>query len=760
MKLAVVVAAYDEAQCIEPLFDRLEKVLTAMPGVTPEAIFVVEGTDGTHRILRRRTAHLPWVRVLSGEVPSGLGAAFRRGFAAVGEDADYVVTLDADLNHQPEEIPRLVAAADSRGCDVLIGSRFVAGGEVVGTPLWKRVLSGGVNRMMRFLYGLDVRDKTSGFRVYRASALRRLSFENDAFAFLPELLIAASRQGCCIGEEPIRFTYRCHGRSKMAFWPTSWSYLAMLGRRFDRWSWAVLALLALGLALRFGLTFPVHKLHSESDSVLNGLCAYRVLRGETPVFASHTRLGSIGGHLTALLLLLGAGPRPALVLGPLIESIALMGFWYLFMREALGRRSAAVALLFIAVPAPSFSFWTAMPNGYPEVMLFCGAALWLAVRAVRAEAERWPFFALGLAAGLGLWSSLQTLGCSAPAVAWLFWKRPRDLVGWAAPLVVAGFLLGAFPWLAFNLQYNFPTLRSGYATEVAPGVTAMLDNAADLLTYKLPEMVGSMDPNFWPRQTRTVRAWHPLVVGIHLVAAVLFFVLGSRARGPTSRFAHRAARENDPRLLFAWVLVAMVALNVVSVAGSYRGVTVRYILPLYLIVPGVLAFLILWVGARFRLVAGILAAWLLTFHLAGTFLPWNVERGQHVHAAARDDGFIGFLRRKGVDVVLGRYWVVYTINYFSRERVSAIPFKTHFDHYAVERRLGDRRVRWALVSPREDDGDLAAWVESAGLSGKFRPWRGYRVFFVRGRVPKAKLLGPMRRSFYAREKERLAEQEG
>lgn len=232
MKLSVVIAAYDEVANIEPLFRRLERVLAELPGVVPEAVFIVEGRDGTREALERLSAGLPWVRILYRETPSGLGAAFRRGFAAVSEDAEYVVTMDADLNHQPEEIPRLLAAARARDCDVLVGSRFVAGSRVDGFPIWKRILSGGVNRMMRWLYRLDVRDKTSGFRIYRAEALRALPYRDTAFAFLPEILILASLGGYRIAEEPIHFVFRIAGRSKMDLPATSWSYLRLLWRRF------------------------------------------------------------------------------------------------------------------------------------------------------------------------------------------------------------------------------------------------------------------------------------------------------------------------------------------------------------------------------------------------------------------------------------------------------------------------------------------------------------------------------------------------
>lgn len=145
---------------------------------------------------------------------------------------DYVVTMDADLNHQPEELQRLVESAIRRDLDVLVGSRFVGGGRVEGTPLWKRTLSGTMNVVLRWLWGIPVRDKTSGYRVYRAASLRRLRHRLDDFAFLPELLIIARRLGMAIGEEPIRFVYRIRGTSKMAILRTTRSYVALLKSRF------------------------------------------------------------------------------------------------------------------------------------------------------------------------------------------------------------------------------------------------------------------------------------------------------------------------------------------------------------------------------------------------------------------------------------------------------------------------------------------------------------------------------------------------
>jgi glycosyltransferase involved in cell wall biosynthesis len=231
-KVVAVVAAYDEEENVEPLTRRLAAALASLSGYAGEMLFVVEGTDRTREILARLASELGNVRVLYQEAPSGLGNAFRRAFAALPEDADLAVTLDADLNHQPEEIPRLIARLQREGADVVVGSRFLAASAVEGSPLWKRLLSGSMNALMGHLYGIRVRDKTSGFRVYRAAALRRLRFASAGFAFLPEMLIHAHEMGLRVVEEPIRFVFRRAGRSKLRFWRASWSYVSLLRARF------------------------------------------------------------------------------------------------------------------------------------------------------------------------------------------------------------------------------------------------------------------------------------------------------------------------------------------------------------------------------------------------------------------------------------------------------------------------------------------------------------------------------------------------
>lgn len=230
MKITVVIAAYNEADCIGPLTARLIQVLDAMPDAAWELIYVLAGADGTREIAASFAAQRPQIRILYREKPNGLGNAFREGFAQVPPDTDFVVTMDADLNHQPEEIPRLVHAAAGGKADIVVGSRKVKGSVTDGAPLWKRSLSDSVNRAMRRLFGMPVADQTSGFRVYRAEAFRRISFDNQGFGFLPEILIRAHAMGLRIVEEPIHFIFREVGESKMNLAAAAWSYVFLFGK--------------------------------------------------------------------------------------------------------------------------------------------------------------------------------------------------------------------------------------------------------------------------------------------------------------------------------------------------------------------------------------------------------------------------------------------------------------------------------------------------------------------------------------------------
>jgi dolichol-phosphate mannosyltransferase len=148
----------------------------------------------------------------------GLGRSYIDGIArAVTEPFDVICQMDADLSHDPRHLPDLIAATDR--ADVVIGSRYVAGGAIVNWPKRRRLLSRFANIYIRTVTRLSPRDCTSGYRCWRREALAALPldrFTSDGYSFLVEMLFTASRAGCRIAEVPITFVERRLGESKLS----------------------------------------------------------------------------------------------------------------------------------------------------------------------------------------------------------------------------------------------------------------------------------------------------------------------------------------------------------------------------------------------------------------------------------------------------------------------------------------------------------------------------------------------------------------
>lgn len=149
----------------------------------------------------------------------GLGRSYLDGFrAALASDVELVCQMDADLSHDPAFLPALMAVARS-GADLVIGSRYVAGGRVENWPVHRVMLSGFANTYIRTVTGLRVRDCTSGFRCWRREALARLPLDeiaSDGYSFLVEVAFQAAAAGLRIAESPIVFVERRQGASKLS----------------------------------------------------------------------------------------------------------------------------------------------------------------------------------------------------------------------------------------------------------------------------------------------------------------------------------------------------------------------------------------------------------------------------------------------------------------------------------------------------------------------------------------------------------------
>ena len=214
MRPVVIVPTYNERENLAPLVSRL----LAIEGLS---ILVVDdqSPDGTGTEAERlRSIHADRLSVLHRTTLRGLGRSYIDGIAvALESGATHICQMDADLSHDPADIPRLIDA--TRNADLVVGSRYVPGGRLQNWPLHRRILSRFANRYVRAITRLPVADCTSGFRCWRRELLARLplgDIVSEGYAFLVEMVWHAHRAGGRISEIPIEFVERRQGASKMS----------------------------------------------------------------------------------------------------------------------------------------------------------------------------------------------------------------------------------------------------------------------------------------------------------------------------------------------------------------------------------------------------------------------------------------------------------------------------------------------------------------------------------------------------------------
>ncbi|MDP2750790.1 MAG: glycosyltransferase [Nanoarchaeota archaeon] len=228
IKISVVIAAYNEKENITELTERLNESLKKIK-CSYEIIYFIDGEDGTYEILAKLSKHNKKIRVFFGnKKPIGLGCAFRSAFSKISKDTNYVITMDADLNHQPEEIKKLLDNQKESDADIVVGSRHIKGSVRRDIPLFKKIISNLTNKFFTYFFGVKVKDKTSGFRLYKLEKLMKIKYKSEGFEFLPEMLMIAQRNKMKIIEVPITFKFRKKGISKLNWGKTFKGYVKLI----------------------------------------------------------------------------------------------------------------------------------------------------------------------------------------------------------------------------------------------------------------------------------------------------------------------------------------------------------------------------------------------------------------------------------------------------------------------------------------------------------------------------------------------------
>lgn len=214
--VVVVLPTYNERE-------NLERVADGILGALPEASLLVvddNSPDGTGTLADTMAAREPRIQVLHRSAKEGLGVAYRDGFRAAlaRNDTRAVVQMDADLSHDPADLPRLLAPLMT-GSDLVLGTRYMPGGGTVGWPLRRKLISRAGTTFARLMLLLPYRDLTGGFKAWRRElleAIRLREANNSGYGFQIETTWWAHRRRAVITQIPIIFRERVAGRSKMS----------------------------------------------------------------------------------------------------------------------------------------------------------------------------------------------------------------------------------------------------------------------------------------------------------------------------------------------------------------------------------------------------------------------------------------------------------------------------------------------------------------------------------------------------------------
>jgi dolichol-phosphate mannosyltransferase len=211
--LIVVPTHNEEANIVRVL----ERICAAVPAAD---VLVVDdiSTDRTRSLVQEWSTRHPQVRLEAREVKGGLGDAYLYAFAiGLAEGYDALVEIDADLSHDPSVLPMMLDLSE-RGIALVIGSRYIPGGSVIGWTRGRIWLSRWGNRYAAFVLGLGLNDATAGYRVYRADTLRSIDLDGvraDGYAFQVEMAYRVVVARLSVVEVPIAFRDRVAGSSKM-----------------------------------------------------------------------------------------------------------------------------------------------------------------------------------------------------------------------------------------------------------------------------------------------------------------------------------------------------------------------------------------------------------------------------------------------------------------------------------------------------------------------------------------------------------------
>jgi len=244
-RMLLLVPTYNESASIELLISRIKNIRRQVgqliDGNVDMLLIDDNSPDGTAEIVRGLGEG--WIEILHRSEKGGLGPAYLAGFRyGIAKNYDFIVEMDADLSHQPEELLEMTKPVAEGRSDLAIGTRWMPGGKIVNWPISRQLISRAGTTYARIVLGIKLRDITSGYRVFRSKVLKAIDLENvesKGYGFQIEMALETLRHGFRIEEVPITFVERVDGVSKMnraivleALWKvTIWGFQRFIKRR-------------------------------------------------------------------------------------------------------------------------------------------------------------------------------------------------------------------------------------------------------------------------------------------------------------------------------------------------------------------------------------------------------------------------------------------------------------------------------------------------------------------------------------------------
>jgi dolichol-phosphate mannosyltransferase len=214
MKILIIIPTYNEKENIENLI----KVVLKQHEAIEILVLDDNSPDGTGAIVERLMQDEPRIHIIKRPGKMGLGSAYVTGFKyALKQDYDFIMEMDADFSHNPNDIPKLIEAAQDN--DLVIGSRYCNGINIINWPIERLLISYFASKYVRIITGMPVKDPTGGFKCFKRKVLEKIDLDNihsEGYSFQIEMNYKAWMKGFKLKEVSIVFTERVNGCSKMS----------------------------------------------------------------------------------------------------------------------------------------------------------------------------------------------------------------------------------------------------------------------------------------------------------------------------------------------------------------------------------------------------------------------------------------------------------------------------------------------------------------------------------------------------------------